>query len=254
MRLIRNHEAPPLKSKHDLQALAIRLTEPLKSHFTPGCAGMQLGHTAAHYSPVGMRIESLLRPLFGLIPLTIGGGKTDLWPRYREGVINGTDPGHAEYWGPVPSGDQIMVEMTLLGLALAIVPDQLWEPLNRGQRDNLVNWLNQINQCDLTTNNWLFFQVFVNLGLRKFGVRYSREIMETALDKIEYSTLSDSWYFDGPTLQREFENPLYFTRCFTRLYGQSPDAGASLLAAPEVPAAKPIAARIWICCLPAGVA
>ncbi|MCX6846740.1 MAG: hypothetical protein NTU84_09325, partial [Verrucomicrobia bacterium] len=106
-------------------------------------------------------------------------------------------------------------------------------------------------------------------GQRKFGVRYSREIMETALDKIEYSTLSDSWYSDGPTLQREFENPLYFTRCFTRLYGQSPDAGASLLAAPEVPAAKPIAARhraedllvslstaprTWICCLPAGAA
>ena len=101
----------------------------------------------------------------------------------------------------------------------------MWEPLNQGQRDILVNWLNQINQCDLTANNWLFFQVFVNLvnlGLRKFGVRYSREIMETALDKIEYSTLSDSWYSDGPTLQREFENPLYFTRCFTKLYSQSP--------------------------------
>jgi hypothetical protein len=48
-------------------------------------------------------------------------GKTDLWPRYREGVINGTDPGQAEYWGPVPSGDQIMVEMTLLSLGLAMV-------------------------------------------------------------------------------------------------------------------------------------
>lgn len=196
-----------LKTKQDLQALAIRLTEPLKPHFTPGCAGMQLGHAAAHYSPVGMTIEALLRPLFGLIPLTVGGGKTDLWPRYREGVIHGTDPGHAEYWGPVPSGDQIMVEMTLLGLALAMVPEQLWESLSQGQRDNLVNWLNQVNQCDLPANNWLFFQVFVNLGLRKVGARYSPEVMEAALDKIENSTLTDGWYSDGPTLQRDYYIP-----------------------------------------------
>ena len=197
----------PLNTKKDLQDLVHVLTQPLKPHFTPGFAGIKLGDTATHYSPTGITLEGLLRPLFGLIPLTAGGGTSDLWPLYRQGIINGTDPQHPEYWGPVPSGDQIMVEMTLLGLALAMVPEQVWQPLSPSQKSNLVDWLNKINQCALPANNWLFFQVFVNLGLKKVGATHSPEVLEGALNKIENSTLTDGWYADGPTPQRDYYIP-----------------------------------------------
>ncbi|MGO8477554.1 DUF2264 domain-containing protein, partial [Rhizobium ruizarguesonis] len=60
------------------------------------------------------------------------------WHRFAEGLANGTDPPHPEYWGTVNGRDQRMVELASLGFALALVPEKICEPLDARSRGNAV--------------------------------------------------------------------------------------------------------------------
>ncbi len=194
----------PLKSRQDLQDLAENMISCAVKQLSPQKAWLNAGESAAKYPHKTAWTEGFLRPLFGLVPLSAGGFKTGLWDEYLEGIKNGTDPNSPEYWGDLDGKEQKVVEMTTLGLALAMVPELVWEPLTEQEKKNLETWLLKINEVPLATNNWLFFYVIVNMGLKKAGAEYSRETMETALDEIEKSYLSDGWYSDGPTLQRDY--------------------------------------------------
>jgi hypothetical protein len=66
-------------------------------------------------------LEGFARPLFGLAPLAAGGTYFEHWAIYREGLKNGTDPTHPEYWGPVTDMDQRHVKATGIGYALLVV-------------------------------------------------------------------------------------------------------------------------------------
>ncbi|PNV61557.1 hypothetical protein C0033_13315 [Clostridium sp. chh4-2] len=193
-----------LKSRQDLQDLAENMISCAVKQLSPQKAWLNAGESAAKYPHKTAWTEGFLRPLFGLVPLSAGGFKTGLWDEYLEGIKNGTDPNSPEYWGDLDGKEQKVVEMTTLGLALAMVPELVWEPLTEQEKKNLETWLLKINEVPLATNNWLFFYVIVNMGLKKAGAEYSRETMETALDEIEKSYLSDGWYSDGPTLQRDY--------------------------------------------------
>ncbi|MCI6886676.1 MAG: DUF2264 domain-containing protein [Lachnospiraceae bacterium] len=172
--------------------------------FSRGKAFMNAGETAARYPHKTAWIEGVLRPLFGLVPLSAGGWESELWEDYRQGIRQGTDPYSEEYWGILEGKDQKIVEMASLGLALALVREQIWDPLDEKEKKNLAQWLSQINEAPLAANNWLFFPVIVNLGLKKVGAVYSQEIMDRALSLIDKNYLGDGWYSDGPSLQRDY--------------------------------------------------
>lgn len=157
----------------------------------------------------------------GACPHASGGGESVLWPMFLEGIINGTDPEHDEYWGEFSTKDQRMVEQAVLGLGLALAPHKLWEPLSDVQKRNVYNWLNQINHVDRSNpNNWLMFTVLVNVGFKKLGLPYDQEIMDDYLDKIDTYYLSDGWYSDGLTDQRDYYIAFamhYYTLIYAKL-------------------------------------
>lgn len=213
----------PLRSREELQDLAESMIACAVHKLSPEKAWLNAGESSAKYPHKTAWIEGFLRPLFGLVPLSAGGRKTALWEDYRMGIKNGTDPDSPEYWGDLDGKDQKIVEMTTLGLALAMVPEQVWDPLNEAEKKNLEAWLLKINDAPLATNNWLFFHVIVNIGLKRVGAEYSREIMETALDRIEESYLADGWYSDGPTLQRDYYIPFamhFYGLLYSKLMGE----------------------------------
>ena len=200
----------PLFTRADVQAAVRDLCEPLKSHFSPGAARVHLGDTAAHYDHHAAELEGFARPLWGLAPLAAGGGAFEDWKLYRQGLTNGSDPHHPEYWGTPRDRDQRLVEMAAIGLALALAPHEVWEPLDSRARDHLTQWLNAINQVDLVDNNWLFFRVLVNLGLAHVGAAHDEAAMHAALDRLEQFYLGDGWYSDGLTTQRDYYIPFAF--------------------------------------------
>ncbi|CAG0937390.1 hypothetical protein TFLX_06319 [Thermoflexales bacterium] len=199
-----------LHTRADLQAAVRDLFRLLKSHFSPGAARVHLGDTAALYDNHAAELEGFARPLWGLAPLAAGGGAFDDWELYRRGLTNGCDPQQPEYWGTPRDRDQRLVEMAAIGLALAIAPAEIWEPLDRRARDNVTRWLNTINQLELVDSNWLFFRVLVNVGLAHVGAVHDEAAMHAALDRLEQFYLGDGWYSDGLTTQRDYYIPFAF--------------------------------------------
>lgn len=198
----------PLKTRSDVQQAVRQLCEPLKDLYSPGCARLKVCSTGVNYTERTALMEAFSRPIWGLAPLLAGGGQADIWAKCLEGIKNGTDPQHPEYWGRVGDMDQLVVEMPPLALALATAPEKIWEPLSKREKDNLVAWLDQCNHQAVPDCNWIFMVVLVNMALKKVGAPYNHENMDKYLKHVEEFYLSDGWYADGyKRQQRDYYIP-----------------------------------------------
>ncbi len=188
----------PLRSRADLQRLAVDLTTPLVPHFSPGRAQVRLAANRAHYGDPAGWLEGFARPLWGLAPLAAGGGRFDHWTLWQQGLASGSDPAHAEFWGLAGDFDQRSVEQAAFGVALGLAPDQLWKPLTPAVRTQLAAWLNHINRVKLVANNWLFFRVLVNAGLERCEQPFSADQVDADFAQLDRFYVGDGWYADGP--------------------------------------------------------
>lgn len=173
------------------------LFTPLLPYFSPGRARVQIDASASTWDRAASDLEGWARPLFGIVPMVAGGGSFAHWNIYREGLKNGTDPHHPEYWGPAGDFDQRHVEATGIGLALLLVPEHIWEPLEATTKDNVAEWLITNRNGLYPSNNQMFFRVFVDLGLRKIGRSVDQSMTEDYLQRIENLYIRDGWYRDG---------------------------------------------------------
>lgn len=207
--------ANPLESKGDLEQAFRELTKPLLPFYSIGGARLELDGSGAGQTVDVAGMEGFSRIVWGLAPLAAGGGTIDedLLQVVLKGITNGTNPEHEEYWGAVSDYDQRLVEMASLGLALAIAPDRLWEPLSPTTKQHFYNWLNQINKRKVHDCNWLFFHVLVNVGFYKLGLPYAKEQLTTNLDRLEQFYLEEGWYEDGTSGHCDYYVPLAFHYC-----------------------------------------
>ncbi|WP_121660780.1 DUF2264 domain-containing protein [Metabacillus litoralis] len=189
----------PLKTKQDVEDAFRELCDPLKQYYSKGFARIHLGHTSAAYSDSIAGLEGFSRILWGLAPLLAGEdyNENELLEMHLEGIKNGTNPLHDEYWGEITDYDQRIVEMAAFGLALILIPEKIWDPLSEEEKGNFSRWLNQVNHCQAHDCNWLFFSVIVNLGFQNVGLPYHSKKVEENLDRIETFYLSNGWYSDG---------------------------------------------------------
>lgn len=197
----------PLKSKQDITRALEGMIEPLRPYYSKSYSRINLGNTGAGHPKETAGIEAFLRVLWGLTPLLAGGGKSPLYNKELQGIINGTDPSHPDYWGDIHDYDQRMVEMAAIGFSLALAPTSWWEVLNDKEKANLANWLRQINLYEAHDCNWLFFAVMVNIGLKKVSERYDQNRIEANLDRIDTFYLGDGWYKDGVNGHSDYYTP-----------------------------------------------
>lgn len=194
-----------LNTKKDYQDCLIKMIKPLRKYYTKGKAGIKCGSTGVHYGDKTARIEAFARPLWGLGPLWGGKGECEDFDKiYLEGIINGTNPDHEEYWGIIEDFHQKIVETAAMGLALVLAPDKLWDPLTDKQKENLHKWLWQVNEVESVDNNWQFFAVLVNLGLKNVGTEYDEGIIKHAISRFNSFYLGNGWYSDGNTDQIDY--------------------------------------------------
>ncbi|WP_088104844.1 DUF2264 domain-containing protein [Halalkalibacter urbisdiaboli] len=187
----------PLNTRGDLRAAIEQICKPLEPFFSKGYTRLHIGNTSSGCPDPVAGMEGFSRLLWGIVPYIAGGKEYDGWEKILQGIKNGVDPTHEEYWGDIHDYDQRIVEMAVYGFALALIPEKIWEPLNEQEKKNLATWLNQINEHKSHDCNWLLFQVLVNIGLKKVGASYNQEVMEKHLNRIEDFYLSDGWYSDG---------------------------------------------------------
>lgn len=192
------------KTRQDYTDALEALLAPLPKYYSPGKALMMPGYSGAPYGETIAGLEGFSRVLWGLIPFWAGGGKSGLDDFIPEGITNGTNPAHPEYWGSYTGVNQAYVEMAALGYGLLLTPEKIWEPLAPQAKEASTAWLLQMNENPIPDNNWTFFRILINCGLRNVGSRYSAETLEKDLKRIDDFYLGDGWYSDGPTQQRDY--------------------------------------------------
>ena len=200
-----------LNTKKDFVNCLKNIITRVKPFFTKEGAGLKLGHFSAKYSDEISNMEGFARLLWGLAPLFAGSEECEDFDKLMlRGIIAGTDPENPEYWGDMceDTNDQKIVEMAAIGLALIIAKDKVWDPLTDKQKDNFHKWLLKINDrtnkylvCD---NNWQFFPVLVNLGLKNVGVSYDEGRIRESVERFHAFYRSRGWYHDGNTDQADY--------------------------------------------------
>lgn len=195
----------PLKTRADLIRLAADMIEPLVPCLSSGRARLHIGDTGAVYDAAIAGMEGFSRVLWALVPMLAGKcpEAEKYWTLWRDGIVNGVNPDHEEYWGDIGPFDQRMVEMAVMGMALCMIPQRFYFELPEGDRRNLYRWLNQINHYDMPQNNWLFFRVLVNCGFLNVGLPADEKRLEADLDELETHYCGDGWYYDKPA-QRDY--------------------------------------------------
>lgn len=187
----------PLKTRDDVRKAMSDCFAPLLPYFSEGGARVPLGGGSAHYDQAAADLEGFARPLWGIVPFVLGGGEFAHWDLYRNGLANGTNPDHPEYWGNLRGYSQRLVELAAVGLALRLVPEHLWEPLSEQAKANVSAYLLEARRQDFVLNNWQFFRVLIDMGLEQCGISFDSDLTTKALDAIDSFYIGDGWYRDG---------------------------------------------------------
>ncbi|KAI8575009.1 hypothetical protein K450DRAFT_263779 [Umbelopsis ramanniana AG] len=200
-----------LETKEDLQDAFKATFEPLLPAFSSGAARVRVEQGGAHFDDAAADLEGFARPLWGIVPFVAGGGKFEHWDLYHRGLTNGTDPDHPEYWGTVGDRDQRQVELAAIGFAMALIPEQFWEPLSEKAKENMIQYLRHGRDKDYPICNWRFFRVLVDLGLKKVGAQYDVKMTEEYLDDVDSYYLGEGYYGDGfEKYKMDYYNPWAF--------------------------------------------
>ncbi|MDC7234967.1 MAG: DUF2264 domain-containing protein [Spirochaetales bacterium] len=198
----------PLKTRADLNRALETLVKPLPDYLSHSNTWMLPASTGAHYTMNGAGFEGYSRPFWGIVPALAGGsasGEMDEYIRLcAQGMANGVDPEHPDYWGDTFDRDQKFVEMAVLGLSLLMAPEIFWERLDMTARRNLQVWLESANKHEYPPCNWLFFRVFVNMGLKQVCGGGSDEQIEADMRELDSYYQGDGWYSDGHTEQYDY--------------------------------------------------
>ncbi len=200
----------PFQTRDDVAKAAQAMVDPLIPHFSEGRARVRLGHSGARHDLASADLEGFARPLWGIVPLAAGGYDFPYWDMWREGLANGTDPDHPEFWGLPDDNNQRLVEMAALGFALRLVPEHVWEPLPTPAKRNLVRYLQSAHRCAFASCNWKFFRILIGLGLAHVGEKVDLSLHDAYFDDLDSYYLSNGWYYDGKPKQVDHYIPFAF--------------------------------------------
>lgn len=165
---------------------------------------LYIGETSAQYPAEIAGMEGFARLLWILAPLLSGGEASDYRETFIRGIRHGCDPEHPNYWGNLVDNDQRCVEMAAFGLALALPNTGLWDSLTTDEQRNLACWLRQSADIQIPDNNWHFFPVLVQVGLKCVGCHYDMMVVDKHLNAIEPFWLGNGWYSDGAGKPRDY--------------------------------------------------
>ena len=195
-------------TKQAAQQALLDVLDPLKPFYSESCARLYVGVTSAHYENDTIPMEAFARPLWGLVPFWAGGGHDREFEEiYRKGLEAGPDPEHPDYWHTCRDYDQKFCEIAAIAFGILFCPEIVWEPLSEKAKDNLTEWMWEINRHECCACNWQFFNIITNVALYKAGRPYDKKRMEEGLDCIDAYYDAGGWYNDGNGGDKDYYNP-----------------------------------------------
>lgn len=178
-----------------------------------------LEQSGASYGPGIRRLEAVVRPLWGVLPLLCGQDSPPArrcFARFHELVRERALPTICR------ETRQIVVETGVISYGLGIYKERFLSLFTEEEQAYLIDWLGTVDQVELPENNWLFFRVLLNTALKVNGLSWSKERLEEDLAKIHSWYLGDGWYADGDTAQRDYYVAFgfhYYGMLYARMVG-----------------------------------
>ncbi|MEV4114326.1 DUF2264 domain-containing protein [Nonomuraea sp. NPDC049695] len=116
---------------------------------------------------------------------------------YAEGLAAGTDPRSPERWVRLDEHGQAKVEAASIALVLHLTRPWLWDRLDAGVRERVVDYLAPAVGSDYPPINWIWFQIVVEQFLASVGGPYERKDIEDGLALLDGFARRNGWYADG---------------------------------------------------------
>ena len=183
------------QTRERAEKVLLDVLNPLKPYYSESCARLYVGNTSTHYENDTIPMESFARPLWGLVPFWAGGGSDPEFEEiYRKGLEAGPDPEHPDYWHTCRDYDQKFCEMAAIAFGMLFCPEKVWDPLSEKGKDNLTEWLWEINRHECCACNWQFFSIITNVALCKRGRPYDKERLKEGLECIDAYYDAGGWY------------------------------------------------------------
>jgi hypothetical protein len=158
-------------------------------------------------------LEAFGRLLCGIAPWLEGvaanSNEAALQMKYREwaraGLANGTNPQSPDYMN-FGMTSQSVVDAAFLVLGILRAPKQLWEPLDKTTKANVVKALEATRQVLPGQSNWLLFSAMVEAGLYFMGASWDSLRVDYALEMHKEWYLGDGMYGDGKNFHWDYYN------------------------------------------------
>ncbi|WP_166844476.1 DUF2264 domain-containing protein [Isoptericola sp. BMS4] len=196
-------DTPRVRTRADLAALADRMLRAARSHGSPGHARITLPGAPGGYGTDVDGLEGFARTLL-VAGFRLAGARGQdpdhLAEWYAAGFDAGTDPAAPERWVRPSEHGQAKVEAASLALVLDMTREQIWDRLDGGVQERVVDYLAEVvGDRTYPANNWLWFRVVVETFLRSVGGPWSRDDVEEDLARHDAYYAGDGWYADGST-------------------------------------------------------
>ncbi|AVR45587.1 hypothetical protein C7S20_10090 [Christiangramia fulva] len=158
-------------------------------------------------------LEAFGRLLSGMAPwLELGPDKTQegkLRAKYidlaRKSIHNATNPQSPDFMN-FTNDRQPLVDAAFFAQALLRAPGQLWEPLDKTTKENVISALKSTRQIQPYYSNWLLFSGMIEAALLKFDNNTDKFRLELPLKKHMEWYLGDGMYGDGPDFHWDYYN------------------------------------------------
>ena len=166
------------------------------------------------------KLEGLCRTLFVAAPLLKENpglviNHIKVADYYRHQICNLFNPNSASFIKPRSKNggpSQNLVEFGALAISMTAIPDVLWEPLSRGQKDSLSAVMMSYGDGPTVDSNWKFFNIFVMSFFKNQGYPVNEKLLVEYLDKTLNHYRGEGWYNDSPAYD-------YYSMWAFQMYG-----------------------------------
>ena len=107
---------------------------------------------------------------------------------------------------------QNLVEFGALSISMFSIPEVLWEPLTKSQKDALAATMLSYGDGPTVPSNWKFFNIFVLSFFKQQGFQVNEKLLVEYLDKSLSHYRGDGWYNDNPAYD-------YYSMWAFQMYG-----------------------------------
>ncbi|MBN2288232.1 MAG: DUF2264 domain-containing protein, partial [Candidatus Glassbacteria bacterium] len=133
----------------------------------------------------------------------VPGYKGSITAPYLRGIARGTDPDSPDYWGDREKYDAFG---TNLALAVLVSPRFFWDPLTTEQKDNLLDFFQDLSETvAYDCNHWYFHLVAVPV-LEKNGRDSNRDYLTMIFQRLLNWYRGDGWFIDGGNFGFDYYN------------------------------------------------